>query len=233
MYTIEYILNNPNCFSALKPKDTVEVPCGVCNSTCLKTVRFARSSALFKGTKSFRCDDCSNKRKSSVVSCTNCKKDIRKEASDLKKSKNQFCSRSCAATYNNSVCPKRKPGDAYNCADCSTRLTNSDSVRCIRCLRVKRLNEFNERKLKDVLYKKGDASLKFVHVRRKAQIALELEGREKKCEQCGWDKHVHVCHIKPLSSFSLDCKVGEANAVSNLKYLCPNHHWEFDNLKEK
>ena len=49
------------------------------------------------------------------------------------------------------------------------------------------------------------------------------------CEGCGYDKHVEMCHIKPLTSFSLDTLVSVINDRSNIKVLCPNCHWEFDN----
>lgn len=46
---------------------------------------------------------------------------------------------------------------------------------------------------------------------------------------CGYDKHVEVCHIKPISEYDLDIKVSEINHKSNIHILCPNCHWEFDN----
>lgn len=50
-----------------------------------------------------------------------------------------------------------------------------------------------------------------------------------KCEKCSYDKHVEVAHIKPISKFeSLDF-ISEINKLENLKILCPNCHWEFDN----
>lgn len=50
---------------------------------------------------------CSNKcqgksmKTKQTVSCANCSKEFEKLPSQIKKSKNHFCSRSCAATYNN------------------------------------------------------------------------------------------------------------------------------------
>lgn len=51
-----------------------------------------------------------------------------------------------------------------------------------------------------------------------------------KCYKCGYDKHFEVCHIKDISSFPKDAKIFEVNQISNLVHLCPNCHWEFDNL---
>lgn len=50
------------------------------------------------------------------------------------------------------------------------------------------------------------------------------------CKSCGFDKHIEACHIKPISSFPLDTKLSVINNLSNLIALCPNCHWEHDNL---
>ena len=51
----------------------------------------------------------------------------------------------------------------------------------------------------------------------------------KACQKCSYDKHVELCHIKPINSFDDSATVGEINDPKNLLVLCPNHHWEFDN----
>lgn len=53
----------------------------------------------------------------------------------------------------------------------------------------------------------------------------------KKCSKCGYDKHFQICHIKSISSFPDDTMLSEINNISNVVALCPNCHWEFDNLK--
>ena len=42
-------------------------------------------------------------------------------------------------------------------------------------------------------------------------------------------KHVELCHIKPIHSFSETSTLGEINSENNVVQLCPNCHWEFDN----
>lgn len=42
-------------------------------------------------------------------------------------------------------------------------------------------------------------------------------------------KHVEIAHIKPVSEFDGDSTIADINSLKNLIYLCPNHHWEFDN----
>ena len=51
------------------------------------------------------------------------------------------------------------------------------------------------------------------------------------CESCGYQHHVHVCHVKGIAEFDRDTTlVSEVNSRSNLRLLCPNCHWELDNL---
>lgn len=53
--------------------------------------------------------------------------------------------------------------------------------------------------------------------------------KDKKCDICGYDKHIEVCHIKAVSEFNDKILISEINNIDNLVGLCPNHHWEFDN----
>lgn len=48
------------------------------------------------------------------------------------------------------------------------------------------------------------------------------------CAICDFDVIVEVCHIKAVSDFTKDSPLREVNALSNLIYLCPNHHAMFD-----
>lgn len=55
------------------------------------------------------------------------------------------------------------------------------------------------------------------------------------CILCGYSKHIDVCHIKDISSFTNESLISEINDLNNLVALCKNHHWEFDHdhLDEK
>ena len=50
------------------------------------------------------------------------------------------------------------------------------------------------------------------------------------CAKCGYDKHVELAHIKPISKFGDESKLSDVNSENNVIQLCPNCHWEFDNL---
>lgn len=82
------------------------------------------------------------------------------------------------------------------------------------------------KKLKEVL---KDGANRYSAVRLDARTRNKYA---KKCEKCGYDKHVEVCHIKPIHSFDLETSLEVINDKNNLIILCPNCHWEFDN-KEK
>jgi len=72
------------------------------------------------------------------------------------------------------------------------------------------------------------ASRKFVNIRMYARKELELSGRPKECEVCGFDIVVQACHIKGLAEFDASSLMGVVNSLSNLKWLCPNHHAMLD-----
>lgn len=67
------------------------------------------------------------------------------------------------------------------------------------------------------------------HVRQFARYWLN-HLRLEPCRHCGYDKHVELAHIKPISEYSIDATLGEINSEENIIPLCPNCHWEFDNL---
>lgn len=52
----------------------------------------------------------------------------------------------------------------------------------------------------------------------------------KRCKICGYSKHVENCHVKAIQLFDESTPLSVINSENNLVLLCPNHHWEFDNL---
>lgn len=81
--------------------------------------------------------------------------------------------------------------------------------------------------LEESIYHKHHKASSFALVRSRAKIITK--DRPQICEECGYDKHVEVCHIKSISSFPLDTYLSVINSPDNLRLLCPNCHWEFDN----
>ena len=150
-----------------------------------------------------------------------------------KQTKNpKFCSRSCAAVTNNKLVPKRKPEG--KCKMCNKIITSGRSY-CSECWNT---NDFLS------IIKNKDKSIehhaKVILNRAKLQNwhrRVRITGRIKylklhpnpKCERCGYDKYIEVCHIIGLKEFekeNINYKI--VNDILNLVGLCRNCHWEFD-----
>ena len=78
----------------------------------------------------------------------------------------------------------------------------------------------------NVVYSKGEISNKYAKIRYHAREVHEKELKE--CQQCGYSKHIEICHIKPIKDFPENATIKEINDRSNIIGLCPNCHWEFD-----
>jgi len=81
--------------------------------------------------------------------------------------------------------------------------------------------------LEEAIYQKHHKSSAFALVRSRAR-ATKKATMTNACEKCGWDKHVEVCHKKPISEFPKTALLSEINSEDNLLILCPNCHWMFD-----
>ena len=152
-----------------------------------------------------------------MVKCLFCEKDT---------SNPKFCGRSCAASYNNKKVPKRKP--EHKCLDCGKPIT-ANRARCMEHYLIWMKNkEVKDMTLKEAIYENHHKSSAFALVRTRARaIGKKLGFTE--CVKCGYNKHIEVAHIKPISSFSDNIMVSEINSKQNIIPLCPNCHWEFDN----
>ena len=140
----------------------------------------------------------------------------------------KFCSRSCAATYNNKLTPRRKPKKICVCS-CGVTIGLQARVgrrtRCDKCT-----PSFINYSLKEAL-DCSDGHRSTLHSRIRNHARSQARLRVQECEECGYSKHVEICHVKPISSFPVTALVSEINHNDNLKILCPNHHWELDNLE--
>ncbi|MFN4973832.1 MAG: HNH endonuclease [Bacteroidota bacterium] len=84
--------------------------------------------------------------------------------------------------------------------------------------------------LKDAIYHKHHRSSAYALVRSRARtIARKLNLTT--CIRCGYNKHVEIAHIKAISEFDETALLSEINSKENLMPLCPNCHWENDNIK--
>jgi hypothetical protein len=165
------------------------------------------------------------------VICECCNKEFQKQKTEVQKTRANFCSRSCAAKVNNRKFPKRSKAnlEALIC-ECG-RKKDRRSKSCANCLKEKLSNKTKG----DFLYSNStNVVSKWVRVRENARtVARNNHLYELGCKFCGYSKHVEIAHIKPINEFDNNAKISEINDISNLIQLCPNCHWEFDNLKCK
>ena len=146
--------------------------------------------------------------------CEKCKSIIPKS----KDPRNRFCSSKCA---NQTI---HKSTRLCACGN-KLGLTKSGNTRykCQTCLDSSRISS---QTIESTL---GEGPNRFNKIRHDARRVLDKSKRKKICNECGYSKHVEVCHLKSISSFNIQELVSKVNDLTNLVYLCPNHHWELDN----
>lgn len=149
------------------------------------------------------------------MNCLNCKTETTNP---------QFCSKSCAATYNNKKHPKRFK--TKKCKSCDTKIMSGRTY-CSACYQAKRV-DYNSLTLKELEKDKGSRNRYTTCVRSHARSVANANNLGFKCQVCGYDIYTECCHKTPVSSFSTDTKLEVVNAPSNLVILCPNHHKEHD-----
>lgn len=134
----------------------------------------------------------------------------------------KYCCRSCSASANNRLVPKRLPEGI--CKDCNEP-TNISRLYCKSCWQDRQV-DWNDVTYGEVmgarLYQKNS------RIRDLARRAYRKSTRPKHCANCGYDKHYEVCHIAGISEHPPDTPVSTINDLSNLIALCPNCHWELD-----
>lgn len=160
------------------------------------------------------------------MKCKYCEKDI------LNK-KSLFCSRSCSTTYNNLAkkTGKAKTGKTMTtCKGCSSEKERDSRLYCKSCLskKIKYLDNPTKGELTEAYTEKNHRSSAYGYIRWHAREVI-AKNWDKKCSNCGYNKHVELAHIKSISSFTDEANLNTINEPTNLVFLCPNCHWEFDN----
>jgi hypothetical protein len=191
-----------------------EVKCTVCDKIFIHrkdiTGKYCSKECVNKG----RC-------KKVIIKCLVCNKEILCKLSEHRK----YCSLSCywmLANKNRIIIPK--------CSNCGKDAVRNNGVArklCNECFN--NLFRVANRTIADLILGSKDPQNKYRKIRFNAKWVLDRSGIIKICSKCGYSKHVEVCHVKAISDFTLDTKISIVNSLSNLMYLCPNCHWEFDN----
>lgn len=145
----------------------------------------------------------------------------------------KFCSRSCTAVYNNKIFPKRKLNKLCNKESCNNVVKSYRHVLCELHFNEQKNNKFEHKTIaqcRDFYSLKGKhKSWLNVRIRQYARL-WHKDLTKLPCFKCGYNKHVELAHIKPVSSFPDDTLIKVVNSKENVIQLCPNCHWEFDNL---
>lgn len=140
----------------------------------------------------------------------------------------KFCSRSCSATFINKILPKRKP--TRKCIWCDDIVMSSRHSRCKECqekyLKTRR-EHIEQLTLAEARRDHWPIKNKFDYIRVNTRYHFK-DLAAKPCYICGYDKHVELCHIRPIVDFPDDAKIKEINCYGNIIPLCRNHHWELD-----
>ena len=166
---------------------------------------------------------------SQIVECKECGKSRTKKYADIKKTKNNFCSKSCSAKYTN----RHRDSSTYRqlegkCRDCDSPI-RSQLTYCKKCWNKKSADYLSDNEtIKDVVYRDHHKSSAFAKIRGRARLKAKKEGWNS-CKVCGYDKHIEIAHIRAIADFSEDALVSEVNDIENLAPLCPTCHWELDN----
>jgi len=155
--------------------------------------------------------------------CLNCNKETKNP---------KYCCRSCSATITGKLFPKRK--SKKKCIKCDNFVKHYQTKYCEEHINV--YQKFNNPKNTTIGEYKNKISVKNKHpswinshVRGFARTWLK-HLTKLPCAKCGYNKHVELAHIKSVSSYSDDTLLSVINSENNVIQLCPNCHWEFDNL---
>lgn len=189
------------------------------------------------------------------VICKNCAKDFNKSPSQIKRTKNNFCSQSCAATYNNHTKAKKqlhkqcKTCDTFiykhrtYCDSChqSYKTQSKKSKVCPTCNQNKPITDFHKRGNDSHLYQYQCKNCRNISCKKKyrniKQKCIDYKGG--KCEKCGYNKcqaALDFHHIDPteknfqISQFQFfdwgKNKYKIINELDKCMLICANCHRE-------
>ena len=167
------------------------------------------------------------------IICKTCNKEVEKDHWNVIDVNSSYCSRKCA---NINVNIKRWKDhiplrNLYKCKVCNSPIDHRNKYKmCQPCLYKVNKEKTNNMTIKEIKRKYNEKNIRWYSSEIRNFCRMHNPDLlTKPCRNCGYDKHIELCHIKPISSFDELATIREINDKSNIIVLCPNCHWEFDN----
>lgn len=236
-------VNNPSLFNRHPAGSTMKFQCSVCtNIVSLKKSR-AKDKVCTKRNLTLYCSkQChypNNGNKSTL--CRNCGTKVTKTIVETNRTNNTFCSRSCAATFNNKAFPKRSRGEGpmyvgekitngqlksqHMCLYCSLPIKRNAKLYCShKCFRMN-IYEIFIQKWKDGLESGNKSNGCCTAIRKYLFIKYNSS-----CSECGWSKTNSITGKIPLDVDHIDGNY-KNNKEMNLRLLCGSCHSLTSNYK--
>lgn len=173
--------------------------------------------------------------------CSKCGTTVMVLESEYRKSQTKrfFCSRSCAASFNNVLSPKRR-ALRRRCKHCGKRYVcsknHSSALLCPDCrlLYKGRRVVRNRTTLSDIRQRpslRGKHPVWFHNYVRGFCRGTNKTLTKLPCQACGYAKHTELCHIRAIADWPETATLGQVNSEKNIVVLCRNCHWELDHNK--
>lgn len=213
-----------------KPSDELPLQCSSCKKIFYKTKSKIIYALKPDTIPTMNC--CSKKCKNKLqvtkikTSCSFCNSAIKVQKSEYKKNKKHFCSRSCAAKYNNSEYPKRKPEG--QCLICKNPV-NSKTLFCSET--CARKSEEKKQKLRDIKRRTKYKNTTQERINIKQKAIKFMGGR---CAICGYNKTARALHFHHINPKEKEFRISSTTRIwKNLEIelkkcvlLCSNCHNE-------
>lgn len=163
-----------------------------------------------------------------LVSCLECGKEFSKQDSQIKKSPNHYCSKSCAGKRNNKLFPKRKKVNG----DGAVSLKNTKQERRCLCCGEDITKKHKEAQYCSVTCVKRTRELRVENGTGGARLAKNylIAHGEAQCAACmltTWNEIPITLELDHIDGNS------ENNQLENLRLLCPNCHSQTETWKNR
>ena len=199
----------------------ITLHCGICGQQ-FERKRSIHQHSVNRGGSSY-VPKCSDKTllktdKFTELICAECGNAFSKRTSEFRKSQNKgckhfFCNHQCANLH-------------------LARISHEEAIKRKSLLPVKtktpRVSSLLSTTKGELFQKRSNWQSARSAIQQHARKVFFASDKPKRCHECGYDRHIEVCHIRDVADFPDTATIGEINDPTNLRSLCPNHHWEFD-----